>query len=92
MVEVLDFIKRRFPEEDMWLTGNCYYFAKILEARFPGGIIYYDLVNGHFLYSYYGMLFDWAGVQELTDDMVEWDTYQKTDDLHYARIVRDVIL
>ena len=32
---VLKFIKRRFPVDCNWLSGNCYYFAQILMARFP---------------------------------------------------------
>ena len=34
MDEVIEFIKRRFPTDSNWLSGNCYYFAKILQERF----------------------------------------------------------
>ena len=38
MDKVIDFIKKRFKIDCDWTTGNCFYFAKILESRFPGGL------------------------------------------------------
>ena len=35
MKEIKDFIKRRFPYDNMWMNGNCYWFARILADRFP---------------------------------------------------------
>lgn len=57
-----DFIQRRFPSEDKWRDGNCYYFAKILETRFPGGQIMYEPLKGHFLYKYNDRFYDWGGL------------------------------
>ena len=58
----IDFINRRFKEDCNWINGNCYYFALILRDRFPGGIIYYDVINGHFIYQYNGNYYDWTGI------------------------------
>lgn len=107
MEEILDFINRRFPKENdcNWTTGNCFYFAKILQIRF-GGEIYYDLVNGHFLFMRDGLFFDWNGwwrgsdLEDFSrsishgtnDSIVKWADYKDIDPLHYERIVRDVIM
>lgn len=71
-----DFIRRRFPEEAKWTEGNCYYFAKILEIRFPGGKIMYEPVEGHFLYLYKGKYYDHGGLytgdtSRVYDHMIE---------------------
>lgn len=41
MNEVTEFIHRRFPDDCNWTSGNCYYFAVILQARFGGEKLYY---------------------------------------------------
>ena len=90
--EVLNFIHRRFPSDDNWLSGNCYYFTIILKSRFPYGEIWYDLVEGHFLYEYRGKFYDWSGVVKPNKNhLVNWFTYALDDPLHYERIVKDVI-
>ena len=101
MKEILDFINRRFPTDSNWLSGNCYYFAKILQERF-GGELYYDLVDSHFLLMLNGEFYDWSGLRwrecclddltRPTSNVVKWEGYEKIDPLHYNRIVRDVIM
>ncbi len=90
---IIDFIKRRFPTDCNWLNGNCYYFAQILLARFPCGKIYYDVIDGHFLFCLNNHFYDWTGERQVNiDNLIDWSTYQQEDPKHYARIVRDVIL
>ena len=101
--EILDFINRRFPISEWdymnWMTENCYYFARILKSRFKGEI-WYDLVNGHFLFKQGDCFYDWTGWRmeynmdkpETVDNLVKWADYKKIDPVHYDRIVRDVIL
>lgn len=98
--EILDFMKRRFPiDKDCdWMTGNCYYFARILKMRFKGEI-WYDLVDGHFLFRSFDDFYDWTGLRseydlskpETVENLVKWSDYKKIDPVHYERIVRDVI-
>ena len=92
--EVLKFIKERFPENNSWLNGNCYYFAIILKARFPRGIVMYDVIDGHFITSIDGIKYDWSGI--ISDDenhyYVEWDSFNEYDALQKQTIVRDCIL
>ena len=90
--EVLNFIKRRFPIDCDWTTGNCYYFAVILKARFPKGIIYYDPVDGHFLFGYKGEMYDYKGKNHNTRYLVEWDKYDEYDKNQKIRIIRDCIM
>ena len=100
--DILDFIARRFPitegDNNDWMGKNCYYFARILKARFKGEI-FYDLVNCHFLFKRGDFFFDWTGIRleydlnkpETVDNLVKWSDYKKVDPVHYDRIVRDVI-
>lgn len=90
--EVLKFIRRRFPgQHDIWLAGNCFYFAKILEARFNGKI-YYDVIYGHFVTLIDGTYWDYRGVYDRTDMiLVAWDEFKDYDALQYEHIIRDCI-
>ena len=100
MDQIIEFINRRFPiEKDCdWMEENCYYFARILKMRFKGEI-WYDLVNGHFLFRHFDKFYDWTGWRqeydlnkpETVDNLVKWSDYRKIDSTHYDRIVRDVI-
>jgi len=74
--KIEDFIKRRFPDDSNWTQGNCYYFAKILELRFPGGKVMYEPIDGHFLYQYNGRYYDHDGLytgdtSRVYDHMIE---------------------
>ena len=91
MDEILEFIKRRFPVDCNWITGNCYYFAIILLYRFPKGIIYYDVINGHFIFKYDDYYYDWTGITEPDGYLVEWDKFDEYDSLLKQRIIRDCI-
>lgn len=92
--EILDFISRRFgpyDEDSEWMHSNCYYFASILNERFPGGRIYYDVVVGHFVYEYDGVYFDYSGIIPYSDDFVAWDKFDEYDSYQKERIIRDCI-
>ena len=89
-----EFIRRRFPNDSNWTSGNCYYFAVILQEAFPDGRIVYEPVEGHFMYKYNGCLYDWTGrvLEHFTaDEIIDWNSYSHYDPLHYERIVRDCI-
>ena len=90
--EVLDFIHRRFPDDCRWLDGNCYYFALILQDRF-GGDIYYDVIDGHFACMIAGVLYDWSGIVDDSEDdghrWIAWDRFYEYDSLQFERIVKD---
>ena len=91
MDEVLEFIKRRFPTDCNFLSGNCFYFCCILQARFPSGIVYYDVINGHFVFQYEGLYYDWSGLVEPGGYYVKWDEFEEYDRLQYKVVVRDCI-
>lgn len=93
--EVLDYvnvINRRFAKNGKWDSENCYYFAVILKDRFPGGDIYYDVINGHFSYKYNGVHYDHTGAFVPDGYLVRWDDFDDYDCIQKARIVRDCIL
>ena len=96
MNNILDFIKRRFPTDCNWTSGNCYYFANILKLRFTEGEIWYDLIEDHFVFKYENEFYDWTGILSnykfRNSSLIKWNYYNETDPLHYARIVRDDIL
>lgn len=93
MDEVIEFIKRRFPYDNNWLDGNCYYFALILHKRFLHSKIIYNPIDGHFVVQYKNTLYDWHGVYVPSNygSLIDWENYDKIDIDHYERIVRDVI-
>lgn len=90
---VLNFIRSRFPEDNHWLDGNCFYFASILKARFACGVILYDTLNGHFVTDIGGTNYDWSGIvsKDGSHNYVEWDKFDKYDYRQKQRIERDCI-
>lgn len=91
--EILEFIKRRFPKDCNWTTGNCYYFATILHERFPGGTVAYDVIYGHFVYKYEDTYYDWNGIVDMTGRLVvEWNSFEDYDKSVKERVERDCIL
>lgn len=90
MNTVLEFINKRFPTDCNWTTGNCYYFALILADRFNGDI-YYDVINGHFITKIQNYFYDWNGIVDTNNYLVEWNKMDQYDSLVKQRIVRDCI-
>lgn len=86
---ITDFIKE-FDGDDKFANGLCYWFAYILQKRYPGGEIIYDLINGHFLYEYGSRYYDVYGQEKMPEIFVYWDDYK--DEAHKKRIIRDCIL
>lgn len=91
MNKVIEFIRRRFPQDSNWLTGNCYYFALILSNAFNGDI-FYDVIVGHFVTRIDNVFYDWSGVYEPIGFMVEWKSFHLYDPLQKERIIRDCTL
>lgn len=91
MNEIIEFINRRFPTDSNWLTGNCYYLSLILKDRFPNGSIYYDVINGHFVFKYKDCYYDWTGCIEPDGYLVEWDYFDEYDSIQKQHIIRDCI-
>lgn len=91
------FIFKRFhpiPAENMFMCGNCYYFAVSLKARFKDAVIKYLMVDNHFVTEIDGRLYDIRG--DVTDkvdtsQMINWDDMEAYDELLYKRIIRDCI-
>ena len=94
--EIRKFIYNRFPYDNNWLDGNCYYFAVILKARYPEAIIVYDVANGHFLVKIEDIYFDWVGDHDFSEEIkkyfIEWEKFDEYDPLQKQRIIRDCIL
>lgn len=92
--DVIEFIKRRFPNDSNWLNGNCYFFATILKSRFPEGIIYYDVIVGHFVTEIDGVKYDWSGVVDESSEncYVEWDSFDEYDVKQKQSIIDGCIL
>lgn len=96
--EIIKFIRKRFPLNCDWLTGNCYYFAVILKERFCeyNPEIYYDVCKGHFVCKIEDSFYDWFGIVEHDKEykdrfLIKWSTFHKYDELQFERIIRDVI-
>lgn len=89
--KIMEFIHRRFPTDQNWLTGNCYFFALILQNVF-GGEIYYDVTRGHFMTEIDGDLYDWSGLVNEPVTIISWSTFDKYDPLVMERVIRDCIM
>lgn len=87
MVVPIDFINN-FRDmrsvENAFLNGYCYYFAVILEHRFPEGEIFYDC--GHFIFGYRGKFYDITGEVIPKGEPIRWAEIEETDPIWYQRI------
>ena len=84
-VEVEEFC-RRFPNAN-WTGGNCYWFAVLLQKRFPFFSIYYDWQQGHFVAGINGVYFDWTGRVFPEKEPYEIEALRRDDPLWYSRIM-----
>lgn len=93
--DVQEFIVRRFGDGNpRWLDGNCYWFAQILCERFPGLVLYYCPIAGHFLAgdsdpNVAPTFYDYTGVVHPTEKPILFSQIQEEDPLLYNRIIRD---
>lgn len=89
--KILEFIKRRFPVDQNWTKGNCYFFALILKSVFFGDIVY-DTTAGHFMFlGADGTLYDWNGKVEKHGHIVMWEEFDFYDSAQKQRIIKDCI-
>lgn len=89
--KIIEFTKRRFPVDCHWLDGNCYYFALILKDRFKNGKVYYDVINGHFVFEYGNKYYDWTGCINPDGYLVSWEEFEQYDSNRKKIIIRDCI-
>ena len=106
--DIENFIERFFarsphPKEcrDLFLHGNCYWFAVILHERFRNRLaeIWYDAINNHFYVCVRGVLYDANGAfipeKQLTIDEYDafkpWEEYRHFDRVHALRIIEQCI-
>ena len=93
--EVLKFIdKFKFIHkkeiEEVFTTGNCYYFALILKERFEGSIYYLPIEN-HFI-TYIGVqYYDISGKVIPDEEAIRWTSFQLIEPFEADRIKRDCI-
>ena len=92
MDKVEKFIRRRFPIDCNWLRGNCFYFSQLLLARFPEGKIFYDVIEGHFVFKCEDKYYDWTGEVLPQGYLVEWDRFDEYDELQKQVIIRDCVM
>lgn len=88
--EIKEFIRRRFPIDNNWSQGNCYFLALILKDRFNGEI-YYDVIQGHFITKIDGVFYDYDGIysEEESPYFIKWDEFESYDCEQYKRVIRD---
>lgn len=86
--KVLAFIKQ-FQNEgtiDVFLHGQCYWFAHILVTRFLLSEIAYNPVEGHFAVRIASELYDITGRIENDGHWVDWEEYMETEPLDASRV------
>ena len=84
-------VKNTNEVENLFLNGNCYYFAIILKSRFPKMDIIYSTIDNHFMCLYDYHIYDIRG--DITNiksiyDLYLWDNYKNFDKTHYKRIIK----
>lgn len=91
--EIIEFINRRFKNDNNWLDGNCYYFALILNKRFNLPI-YYCPIEGHFIVvdEVTNTGYDYTGEIKLPYNIISFEKLEKEDELWFNYIVRDCIM
>lgn len=92
--EILEFIRRRFPEDSNWCTGNCYWFAAILHMRFPQYQIWYFPIENHFMIGDGKNFYDWQGLRLLEnceENPILWANIEQMDKTYYNHLVRDCV-
>lgn len=94
--QIKDFRKRRFAQDNNWTTGNCYWYAQILQTRFPRLSIYYQPITNHWLAGNKNLNIyaDWNGVYSLTElqeEPILWENYWDIDSYHVARLIDQCI-
>ena len=91
---IIDFIEwfRKPDTIEVFTNGMCYWFAKILELRF-GGEILYATSYGHFVCRIDGRLYDVTGdvSNQYVEGLISWNDMPEYDELLYERLVRDCV-
>ena len=81
--------------EDLFMYGDCYYFAITLKERFKDkATIKYLIIDNHFVTEIDGRMYDIRG--DVTDyveykQLIDWNDMKDYDELLYDRIIRDCI-
>lgn len=67
--------------EDVFLHGNCYWFAQILINRFQNENpeLYYLPIDGHFITKINGRFYDISGEVIPDQILVSWNNLQKDE-------------
>ena len=88
--EILDFINRRWRgSEELFTTGNCYWFARILSDRFDT-IMYYMPVSGHFISKDRDdNFYDVTGLITPTEEVINLETIYFEDPIWYYRLMKN---
>ena len=90
--DIIDFINRRWNNnKELFLTQNCYWFAKILCERFPNLIMAYLPTEGHFV-TYDAenkCIYDVTGKVKPQGLAISLDWINKNEPEWYERLMRD---
>ena len=92
MDKIIEFTKRRFPIDCNWLNGNCFFYAQACKCAFNEGEIFYNVIDGHFVFKYQDKYYDWSGQIDPRGYLVSWDKFNEYDPLVKERIIRDCIM
>ena len=87
--EVIKFVEhfQNLGTIDIFTNGCCYWFARILNERFLG-LIMYNPIDNHFATLVNAKLYDITGEIPWTDEWKEWREYEKLDPLETKRIYK----
>lgn len=81
-----------FDKDQKFMTGLCYWFAYILQGRFPFGEIWYDPIENHFYFTLDNVTYDVRGQVSRPDSAIKWEYYEDVDFFDYDRVVKHCVL
>lgn len=77
--------------ENVFLNGNCFHFALILEGMFENAEIIYDLDLNHFLTDINGKIYDITGRTERPLNWESWETISENEDGEWSELIKDCV-
>lgn len=90
--EIESFIYQFRYAKETFLNGCCFWFAYILNARFPNSRIMYDPVYNHFVTEINGYFWDVTGDTNQTYACYVWDDYMEFEPYDAQRVIDQCIM
>lgn len=86
VIQILNFIEKRFAPYPNWTINNSYYFAKILADKFPPLQVYYLPIEDIFVAGIKGYYFTRDGIRNYDEVPYTLEEAKKNSEKLYAEL------